>query len=607
MAIDPRKDLSLSLREKIPGILGWLAFAAACSAFFLPITNPDIYWHLSAGKQTLANWGPPRTDLLSWPLYGAEWVDFEWLPQVFYFLLYKAGGFKALILLKGLLVSLTLLVFRRTVLLYGRRTALPFVLVFLAAAIMANCDVRPDNFTLLFFTVTLYFLEKSRLAGLPGGRYFPVAFAVFFAAWANIHAGYLYGLALIGFYAAGEFAAEETPWIYGGRFARPDKSLAYLGYLFLGLASSLVNPYGWKIYSVILNHQKYMGALEARIQEWSPSTLSDPYQWPYNIALAALLPALAFFILKKRHVVYSHLACLVFFAVVSSSHVRHIPFFIITGLVFALALPWDGLISPRGRQGLLLAGFCLWLPLTMWFYNRYIWSHYTGNAAQIRTASAGLAEFLKENKSELSGLRVYNSWAWGGWLGWETAPQYRVFQDGRYLFHDKILEFTNPPEAYEQWPALLKKYGFGLMLVPLSESPLVDLQYLENGEVKTVSRPAYLLYLPKKDWAVVYWDRRVAAIVRRSGVPGTWLAAHEFKYLRPLDMKNLAEPVMAGEIKIPDLQAELRRYAEDHRARDEYSAAAETAYYVKSIMEHCGGRGARAGKGGGYSLKSQPR
>ena len=103
-------------RDRVLNMLGWGAFAFAASVFFLPVLNPDIYWHLSAGKYTLAHLGPPRTDFLSWPLAGAEWVDFEWLPQVFYYLLHKAGGFRALLLFKVLVLALTLLQSRGDVL-----------------------------------------------------------------------------------------------------------------------------------------------------------------------------------------------------------------------------------------------------------------------------------------------------------------------------------------------------------------------------------------------------------------------------------------------------------------------------------------------------------
>jgi hypothetical protein len=36
-------------RDKLLTILGWAAFAFACSAFVLPVVNPDVFWHLAAG------------------------------------------------------------------------------------------------------------------------------------------------------------------------------------------------------------------------------------------------------------------------------------------------------------------------------------------------------------------------------------------------------------------------------------------------------------------------------------------------------------------------------------------------------------------------------
>ena len=295
--------------------------------FFLPVLNPDIYWHLPAGKYTLAHLGPPRTDFLSWPLAGAEWVDFEWLPQVFYYLLHKAGGFRALLLFKVLVLALTLLVFRATALLYGRRAALPFLLPLFTAAIMPNCDLRPENFTLLFFSLTLYFLEKSRLSPIPSGVRSRAAFLFFFALWANTHAGYLYGLALIGLYAAGEFFTEQLPYIYGkAPFARPGRSLEYLKLFFLSLATSLANPYGWKIYDVISNHQRHISTLQDHIQEWAALDFNNAYQWPYALVLAVAMCSFAFFLLRRRHVVYAHFAALLFFAWASASHLRHIPF-----------------------------------------------------------------------------------------------------------------------------------------------------------------------------------------------------------------------------------------------------------------------------------------
>ena len=582
----------MTKKDKIIKILGWMAVAFSASAFFLPVMNPDIFWHLSAGKYAAAHLAPPRFDFLSWPSAGREWVDFEWASQVIYYLIYLAGGFKALVAFKAAVLVLLLLVFRRLALLYGRGAALVPALPFLAAALVSSSDLRPENFTLLFFTVTLYFLEKSRLGGIPRGRAPRVKLFLFFAVWINLHAGCFYGLALLGLYAAGEFFAEQLPFIYGGPAVRPGRSLEYLKLFLLGLAATLVNPYGWKICAVLANHSRYAGALTEYIQEWGAFRLGNPYQWPYALALAGVAACLVLFLLRRRHSVYPHLACLLFFAWTSAEHARHIPFFVLTGLAFTLALPWESLRLPRlpgpayraAAAGLLLA--------VVGYYSSFIWTQYTGRASFFSASSPNLARFLKTNAGELSGLRLYNYWAWGGWLGWELAPEYKVFVDGRYLFHDKIEELVEARTGARNWTALIAKYDFDLMLIALDE-PLVPIkQHLSGGKEQVFWRPAYLFYLPKKEWAVIYWDYKVAAVVRRSALSPAWLAAREFKYLRPADIANLVAPVLAGDVPLAGLERDLRLYLGSHPGGSEALSNTALVDFYRNIRIACAKKGA---------------
>ncbi|OIO04435.1 MAG: hypothetical protein COX65_02345 [Elusimicrobia bacterium CG_4_10_14_0_2_um_filter_56_8] len=587
----------MNRRDRILNTLGWAAFLFSASVFFLPVANPDLYWHLSAGKYTLANFGPPHADFLSWPLAGTEWVDFEWLPQVFYYLLYKAGGFKALLIFKSVLLLLILLVFRATVLLYGRRSALPFLLPFFAAAIMSNCDLRPENFTLLFFSLTLYFLEKTRLSSVPPGwRLRGVVFA-FFALWANLHAGYLYGLALIGLYSAGELLLEELAFIHGkGPFARPGKSLEYLKLFFIGLVSSLATPYGWRVYSVIANHQKYIDTLQEHVQEWASFSLSNPYQWPYVLALTVVMGCFLYFLLRRKHIVYSHFAALLFFAWASASHARHIPFFIITGLAFALALPWQKPNSSKRWRAIAWGGSALWLGVTLWFYSSLVWTQYTGKARLSKWSSDGLASFLRSNKPVLAGLRLYNHWSWGGWLGWELGPDYKPFIDGRYIFHDRVAEIAALSGSISNWAAISEKYKFDLALMKLDEPNIPVKQRLPGGEEAVYWRPTYLFYLPRRDWAVVYWDYSVAALVRRGSVPAAWLAAHELRYLRSGDVLNLRGPLLAGDISMLELRRELEVYLRGHDSEYSTRGNAHLAAFVNALGDACAKEGSKCAK-----------
>lgn len=580
-------------RERVLNILGWGSFALACSVFLLPVINPDLFWHLSAGRWTLQHWGPPRADFLSWTMPGAPWVDFEWLPQVFYYLLYKAGGFWALLGFKAALLALTLLAFRAAVLLHGRRAALPLLLPFFAAAIVTNSDLRPENFSLLFFTLTLYAAERARLRGPRLGPAGLAGVFGFFALWTNLHAGYLYGLALLGLYAAGEFFGEELPFVYGkAPFARPARALPYLLAFLAGLAGSLANPYGPRIYAVIANHQQYIDTLQEYIQEWTTFDLTNAYQWPYVLTLAGALGAVAWFQLRRRHVVYAHFACLLFFAWASANHARHIPFFIITGLVFLAALPWEAPSSRRGRA-LLAGAAAAAAALLVWFYSGFIWNNYTGRPTQFKWGSDGLAGFLRSNSKELSGLKVFNPWGWGGWLGWELGPEYKVFIDGRYLFHDRIAEVVDARGGGRNWRALIDKYRFDLMLITPDEPKVPVKQRLADGSETIFWRPAYLFYLPRREWAVVYWDYGVTAVVRRSAVPAAWLKAHEFALLRPGDSLNLVAPLLAGQVRLGAVEAEGRRYLKEFPAAGDLSPSADILRFMRGLETLCARKGER--------------
>ena len=530
-------------------ILGWGAFAFSASVFFLPLINPDLFWHLSAGRYIFTHLAAPRADFLSWTAQGLPWHDFEWLAQAFYYAVFLAGGFKALLVFKGLTLISILFVFKKLLGLYGRGAAAFLALPLLAAGLMSNSDLRPENFSLLFFSLVLYALERARLAG--GLRPGPVpalkAF-LFFAVWTNLHAGFAYGLALVGLYAAGVLLREELPVVYGrGPWARPVQSLRLCVVFFSGLTATLVNPYGWKLYAVLADHQRYMAVLEEHIQEWTSFELTNSYQWPYAFSLALVFGLALYFLLKKRHVIYEHFACLMFFAWASANHSRHIPFFMITGLAFSAALPY-GRLHGRALKAAVsgLAAACA--ALIFWFYNCHVWPHYTGRICQFDCYSENLSAFLKTNRDELAKLRMFNPWAWGGYLGWELAPDYKVFLDGRYLFHDKLSEMAAMKNNINNWEQFVKKYDFELVLIKTDGPKIAVKQRLKSGAEKIFWRPAYLFYLPKKDWALVYWNNKIAALVRRSAVRAAWLKENEYSYFRPGDSYNLQVPLFAGEV-----------------------------------------------------------
>jgi hypothetical protein len=66
--------------------------------------------------------------------------------------------------------------------------------------------------------------------------------------------------------------------------------------------------------------------------------------------------------------------------------------------------------------------------------------------------------------------------------------------------------------------------------------------------------------MPKKRWALVYWDKKALLFVDRNAVPADWLAAHEYRYARPDDGVALLEAIRLKEIPASALAKEDERH-----------------------------------------------
>ncbi|MEA3306758.1 MAG: hypothetical protein U9Q34_03135, partial [Elusimicrobiota bacterium] len=86
----------------------------------------------------------------------------------------------------------------------------------------------------------------------------------------------------------------------------------------------------------------------------------------------------------------------------------------------------------------------------------------------------------------------------------------------------------------------------------------------KKGGHLMLTRPAYLLYLPKKDWAVAHWDKKLVILLRRKAVDAKWLKKHEYKLLRPEDTENLAIMAIEGEIEFKKIEKEVEMYLKNN-------------------------------------------
>ncbi|GAB4029132.1 MAG: hypothetical protein Fur0012_03080 [Elusimicrobiota bacterium] len=544
--------------------------------YLMPVNNPDIFWHLSSGKFIVSNLTIPSKDFLSWTMKGAQWLDFEWLTQVIYYLLYISFSIKALYFLKIALVSGYL--FITALLLREKKVASIHILWLLpltAAAVLTSNDVRPENFSVLFFMISWYFLEKSSKDAYAGR--WPFIFAVFFAIWVNFHGGFIYGLALIFLFCAGQLLNENLDFIAGRKAFSARLSSRLFLLLTASIAGTLANPYGLKIYSVLLEHFLHSSAYQDYLLEWRDFDITFEYARPFSFLLLAFPICYLINFLRKRKIDFIEIFTALFFTMAALMHIRNTVF---AGLALTV-LSSSFLREIKGPRISLIMPLLFLFAVYLHFFVTVVKDYHDFAISKFYFSSPGLVSFLKENEKQLSGLKMYNSWAWGGYLGWELYPSYRVFIDGRYIFSHMLPELVAARGSISKWGNMSKRYGIELVVMPPANERIMVRKKLSSGEDYAVNTPLYVLQLPPQKWALVYFDRKNIVAVKRDSVSSQWLKKNEYIFIGPNKLDGLEYPLYRGEIELEKIRAEIIRYTKKVPVEDENSQAGYMLYWLK--------------------------
>ncbi|HAH08004.1 MAG TPA: hypothetical protein DCM05_16010 [Elusimicrobia bacterium] len=509
---------------------GWALCAAAVAALAAlgPVRDPDLWWHLSAGRFLRETLAIPRADWLSHTMAGAPWVDFEWLAQAVFYGAWQAGGLAGLWGLKTLLFAAAAWAFWR---LLGEELPVESRAAGLAAwaaCMIPRADLRVELFSNIAFLVLL--LGVRRLRGAGRGLLFGTA--ALFALWANLHAGFAAGLLLLLLHAAGEALDRR-----GGR------ALLLLSAALAGLAGTLLNPYGLGLYSLLVSHAAEGAAIARLIQEWGPMRPGRLVHWPAFLLMAAA--AAAFIRGREKASTGAWLAAGVF-GLAALLHARFIPYF--AALAVPLVVP---ILRPRLCAGLIAS--CAALAL---------WAAPPGRLFDDVYRPSRAAAFLEKHPDMLA-KRLYNEWGWGGWLGFRFGPELKVFQDGRYLFHPLFVEAAEAARTPEGWGGFLDRYGIETAVVENSPLMRTMTRLYPDGSQREFRRPFFIEYFPRKDWALLHFDAKALVFARRSAFPPESIAPLEYRLLRPRDEEALADALERGEVDRKALEAERRRFAAD--------------------------------------------
>jgi hypothetical protein len=391
----------------------------------------DIWWHIRVGQWIIEHHAVPRQGLFSAIGATRPWVAYSWGFEVVMASLNGALGLMGiLVFVVAFQMALVLALFLMT-----RSLSRSFWWAWLLSALAVwAMDVnvinlgRPTDFSILFFTLELVLIFKAQETRNVRYLYWlPLLFLV----WANCHIQFVYGLVLLGLFAAVKSVDRlvtqhwptEQDWADESRALRP----AVLWAIFAAcLAATLVNPYTVGLYRVIFELTQGTYVYSVITETLAPNFRKAPHY------VQVLLMVAAFFATGRRKIDPYKLALLTVTSLVSFRSVRDVWFACIPA---AAIIAWSVRRKETERDewalntgglhlGPVLAGAVLMVVLSGV-------DNGISNRALVQTVQnsypVDAVRFIQ--KHHFPGP-LYNNFNWGGFLI-GNLPDYPVSIDGR--------------------------------------------------------------------------------------------------------------------------------------------------------------------------------
>ncbi|MCP4425458.1 MAG: hypothetical protein GY803_13275 [Chloroflexi bacterium] len=456
--------------------------------------DPDMWWHLRAGEAILQR-GIPRHDLFSFTVPHHEWVTHEWLSQLFMWGVYRLAGFTGLIIVFAALIALTFwLIYRVSA---GRPFLAAFVVLLAAVVSAIVWGARPQIFNLLLTAVFIHIIERRQNGELPDRALWLLPPLMIL--WANLHSGYLLGVAVLVVYTVGEALRRFKP--SSSVIRHPSSAVLYLSVTVVSFLAAALNPSGaelW-IYPFLTLGSPSM---QIFIQEWHSPDFHLSMFWPFGLMMAL---GVAGWLVSRQRPSWTELLLFGGTAAAGLISARNIPIF---AVVAAPIVSRHWLYAAVGTRAYpLLSGqkpeptppafmqALNWGILFIALLGAGVWTAVTAienEAAIAERYPVAAVDFIEE--AGLTEARIYNSYNWGGYLIWRGLP---VFVDGRADVYgdDFLFEYRQTFDVAVNWQEPLEKYDVAYVL-------------MERGSLLTVMLTA------SDGWDEIYTDEIAQMFVR---------------------------------------------------------------------------------------------
>jgi hypothetical protein len=373
------------------------------------LNDSDTYWQIAVGQWILDHNALPGVDIYSFTKAGEPWISTSWLAQIVYAGTYRLAGWAGVVVLTATWIAATFALFASIL---SRRIPATYATVVALAALMLSTShllARPHVLVLPVMVVWVNgLLSASDRSAAPSFWLLPLM-----ALWANLHGGFVFGLALVAPFAC------DALWNADGS-RRKLLALRWIVFGICAFAACCATPYGW---GSILASRKILelGDLLHLISEWVPADFSRPT--PLAACLFALMAGALYCGVRLSPPRIVLVLGLLYMAL---SHVRNIEIFALLTPLVVLA-PLSSQFGLRGARPA-KSGFPVAATVTMLVAVLGVstWAFAAGNrfSPPATEAPAAAVDVLKERHAR----HVLNDLPFGGYLISRGLP---VFIDGR--------------------------------------------------------------------------------------------------------------------------------------------------------------------------------
>ena len=178
-------------------IIFWFSIIILAGVYITgPLVDPDLWWHITAGRWMIANVDVPTVDL--WTMFGRgrPWLAYSWSNEILFAGVDLLWGVKGLLVLKIVVaISLAFSLCYCLSKVASNWFVGSLLGVYATVACYWHFTLRPQSLVWIVFAWLLYAVSRSRLDG--SGSTMGIRLVLLMSLWANSHLSSILGIVAV--------------------------------------------------------------------------------------------------------------------------------------------------------------------------------------------------------------------------------------------------------------------------------------------------------------------------------------------------------------------------------------------------------------------------